>query len=170
MCQTCYTHVYSPSQQEITPPPSPSHAPATMVDLENMTPPAVLLTAMLPTATPLKRGSPAAEPGSTSTSRAPIRQQLTGAGALQGISSGLVEFNGIFRDGIESMANPRGIDATPKRKKAAMARAQDLEEDLEDEQMLSIIDLFQTDVSAADAYMTLKRDGLQKAWIRSKLF
>jgi len=68
------------------------------------------------------------------------------------------------------MANPRGIDATPKRKKAAMTRIQELDDDLNDEELLSIIDLFQTDVSAADTYMTLKRDGLRKAWVRSKLF
>ncbi|KAH9021496.1 hypothetical protein EDB85DRAFT_2152307 [Lactarius pseudohatsudake] len=149
------------SDWEKTPPPSPSRASTSTAILDYSLVPATRLTS-----TSLKRRSPTSEPGSAasaSTGRAPIRQRLTGAGALHGISSGLVEFNSIFRDGLESMANP-GIDATPKRKKAAMTRVQELEDDLEDEQLLSIIDLFQVDVSAADTYMTLKREGLRKAW------
>jgi hypothetical protein len=67
------------------------------------------------------------------------------------------------------MANPHGIDSTPKRKKAAMTRVQELEDDLEDEQLLSIIDLFQANVSTADTYMTLKRESLRKAWVHSKI-
>jgi hypothetical protein len=154
--------------QEKTPPPSesPSCTPTAVLDLEYSL---VLPGTTLSTATPRKRPGPTSESGSASTSRAPIRQRLTGAGALQGISSGLLEFNGIFRDGLESMANPCGIDATPKRKKDAMTRVQELEDDLDDEQLLSIIDIFQADVSAADTYMTLKREGLRKAWVRSKI-
>lgn len=164
MCQntrlvSTFTH---PSPQEKTPPPSPSGTP-TAVPEHSLAPTTISAT------TPPKRQFPASESGSVLTSCAPIRQRLTGAGALQGISSGLVEFNSIFRDGLESMANPHGVDATPKRKKAAMIRLQELEDDLEDEQLLSIIDLFQADVSAADTYMTLKRESLWKAWVRSKI-
>ena len=123
----------------------------------------------LPITMPLKQPNPIAESASALTGQAPIRQRLTGVGALHGISSSLVEFNGIFQDGLESMANPRDVDTTPKRKRAAMTRVQELEADLDDEQLLSLIDLFQADVSAADTYMTLKRDGLRKAWVHSKI-
>ena len=50
-----------------------------------------------------------------------------------------------------------------------MTRVQELEADLDDEQLLSLIDLFQANVSAADTYMTLKQDGLRKAWVHSKI-
>ncbi|KAH9013691.1 hypothetical protein EDB85DRAFT_2157997 [Lactarius pseudohatsudake] len=126
------------SDWEKTPPPSPSRASTSTAILDYSLVPATRLTS-----TSLKRRSPTSEPGSAasvSTGHAPIRQRLTGAGALHGISSGLVEFN------------------------TAMTRVQELEDDLEDEQLLSIIDLFQVDVSAADTYMTLKREGLWKAW------
>ncbi|KAH9052227.1 hypothetical protein EDB87DRAFT_1692702 [Lactarius vividus] len=151
------------SNWEKTPPPSPSHTstPTAIPDYS-------LVPASHLTSTSLKRRSPTSETGSASTGHAPIRQRLTSAGALHGISSGLVEFNSIFHDGLESMADP-GFDATPKRKKAAMTHVQELEDDLEGEQLLSIIDLFQVDVSAADTYMTLKREGLRKAWVHSKI-
>ncbi|KAI9437169.1 hypothetical protein H4582DRAFT_2077549 [Lactarius indigo] len=152
------------SNWEKTPPPSPSHTSTPTAILEYSLVPATRLTA-----TSLKRQSSTSESGSASTGYAPIRQCLTGAGALQGISSGLVEFDGIFHEGLESMGNPCGIDATPKWKKVAMTCVQELEDDLEDEQLLSIIDLFQADVSTADTYMTLKREGLQKAWVHSKI-
>ena len=50
-----------------------------------------------------------------------------------------------------------------------MERAQELETDLDDKRLVALIGLFQTDVSAADAYLVLKRDGLRKVWVESKL-
>ena len=40
---------------------------------------------------------------------------------------------------------------------------------MDDEHLVALIGLFQTDVSAANVYLVLKCDGLQKVWVESKL-
>ena len=42
----------------------------------------------------------------------------------------------------------------------AMECTQELETELDDKHLVALIGLFQTDVSAADAYLVLKCDGL----------
>ena len=42
----------------------------------------------------------------------------------------------------------------------AIECAQELETELDDEHLVALIRLFQTDVSAANAYLVLKHDGL----------
>lgn len=61
------------------------------------------------------------------------------------------------------------VPTTPQRKQKAMIQAQKLETDLDDDQMVSLINLFQHDVSAAAAYLVLQRAGLRKAWVKDKL-
>ena len=50
--------------------------------------------------------------------------------------------------------------SSPEQKMWAMEHAQELETELDDEHLVALIGLFQTDVSAADAYLVLKHDGL----------
>ena len=40
---------------------------------------------------------------------------------------------------------------------------------MDDEMLVSLIQIFQADVNAVDAYMVLKREGVQKLWIESTL-
>jgi hypothetical protein len=56
-----------------------------------------------------------------------------------------------------------GVEVSP------IHSAQELEVDLSDTDLAALVDLFCTDVSAADTYMELKRDSLRKAWITNQL-
>jgi hypothetical protein len=50
-----------------------------------------------------------------------------------------------------------------------MECAQDLETNLSDDQLAVLLELFQSDVSMADAYMVIKHEPLWKAWVQRKL-
>jgi hypothetical protein len=47
--------------------------------------------------------------------------------------------------------------------------AQELEENLDDEKLGTLIRIFQSDVNTADVYIVIKRPGLRKAWIENTL-
>ena len=46
---------------------------------------------------------------------------------------------------------------------------QDLESYLNDDRMVAFIDLFRADTAAADAYLAIKHDSLQKRWVEKQL-
>jgi hypothetical protein len=48
-----------------------------------------------------------------------------------------------------------------------MKRAQDIETTLSDKHIVALIDLFQADVSVADAYLSLTHDGVCEAWVQA---
>ncbi|KDR83287.1 hypothetical protein GALMADRAFT_134766 [Galerina marginata CBS 339.88] len=56
-----------------------------------------------------------------------------------------------------------------KSKTEAMDRVQRLETGLSDRCVVALIDLFQEDVSAADAYLALTREGVRKQWIADRV-
>jgi hypothetical protein len=62
-----------------------------------------------------------------------------------------------------------GVEVSPIYKRRAIFSAQELEVDLSDTNLATLVDLFHTDVSAADTYMELKWDSLRKAWITNQL-
>ena len=97
------------------------------------------------------------------------KKATTGPLALMSISDQLSDFTDAFRAGTAAEMQPRTVMSSPERKMRAMERAQELETDLDDKHLVALIGLFQTDVSAADAYLVLKRDGLCKVWVESKL-
>ncbi|KDR83286.1 hypothetical protein GALMADRAFT_221190 [Galerina marginata CBS 339.88] len=55
------------------------------------------------------------------------------------------------------------------RKTEAMERVQRLETGLSDRYIVALIDLFQEDVSAADVYLTLTREGVRKEWVKARV-
>jgi hypothetical protein len=96
------------------------------------------------------------------------KQRMSTGTALEGLGNRLAEFNETFRANNEPQ-HGAGIESTPARKRTAICRAQELETDLEIEHVVALIHIFEVDVSAADAYVVLKREELQKLWVRSKL-
>jgi hypothetical protein len=58
-----------------------------------------------------------------------------------------------------------GVEVSPIRKRHAIRSAQELKVNLSDTDLAALVDLFCSDVSAADTYMELKRDSLRKVWI-----
>jgi len=92
------------------------------------------------------------------------------ANTIMGLHSELASFAGTFLEGTSSMAPlPSAIAPSPLQKTKAIQWAQELEVDLDDEGLVSLIRIFQADVNAADAYMVLRHDGVQKKWIESTL-
>ncbi|KAJ7820069.1 hypothetical protein B0H14DRAFT_2600180 [Mycena olivaceomarginata] len=102
---------------------------------------------------------------------APPSKKMRGAGpaALTQIASSLSDVG----DSIcAALAPPdsRGLEATPRRKMAAIVRAQQLESDwLPKDQMIRFIDILKSDKDAVDAYSVLGIPSLRKGWVRTQL-
>ncbi|KAJ3019578.1 hypothetical protein NUW54_g44 [Trametes sanguinea] len=91
-----------------------------------------------------------------------------GALALQAVGEKLDDFNTILRSLValesqEPAASAPLAPTTPQRKQLAIRRAQELETHLDDNRLVSLINIFQKDGSAADAYLVLERASLRKA-------
>jgi len=85
------------------------------------------------------------------------------------ISDQLSDFTDAYCAGTAIEMGPCVIATSPERKTMAMEHAQELENDLDDARLVALIGLFQIDVSAADAYLVLKRDSIHKVWVKTKL-
>jgi hypothetical protein len=60
------------------------------------------------------------------------------------------------------------VGVSPICKCCAICSAQELKVDLSDTDLATLVDLFHTNVSAADTYMELKQDSLRKVWITNQ--
>ena len=90
--------------------------------------------------------------------------------ALQGLRAELSTFGQTYRDGISSAIPQLPLIApSPSRKTKAIQCAQELEKGLDNDRLAVLIQVFQADVSAADAYLVMDREGLWKAWITCTL-
>jgi hypothetical protein len=58
---------------------------------------------------------------------------------------------------------PTNMEVSPLRKCHAIRSAQEVEVELTNRQLVALVNLFRSDVGAADTYMELKREGLRKA-------
>jgi hypothetical protein len=131
----------------------------------------------LPPATPvISQQAPTSKRkhSASSTNSQPTSKRLrsdarpSGAVALHGIHDRLDDFTEIFRYAMTDSHVPQLL-ATPARKSKAMQRAQTLESTLSDEHIVKLMDLFQKDVTMADAYLSIKRHGVRKAWVNQHL-
>lgn len=87
---------------------------------------------------------------------------------LSGLNVQLNEFTEAFRSATGTSVTA-GLESSPMRRRRAIRTAQDLEDDLSDEHLAALVNIFIADVNAADAYMELKRVGLRKAWVADRL-
>jgi hypothetical protein len=69
----------------------------------------------------------------------------------------------------DATGRPTGLQASPLQKRHAVRSAEEHEGDLDEEDLITLVDIFTADVSAADTYMELRQDGLQKAWVANRL-
>jgi hypothetical protein len=76
-------------------------------------------------------------------------------------------FTKAFR--VATVTASTGVEVSPICKHRAICSAQELEVNLSDTNLTTLVDLFHTDVSAADTYMELKQDSLRKVWITNQL-
>ncbi|KAJ7789819.1 hypothetical protein B0H14DRAFT_3502547 [Mycena olivaceomarginata] len=102
---------------------------------------------------------------------APPSKKMRGAGpaALTQIASSLSDVGDSIRAAL-APPDSRGLEATPRRKMAAIVRAQQLESDwLPEDQMIRFIDILKSDKDAVDAYSVLGIPSLRKGWVRTQL-
>lgn len=78
-------------------------------------------------------------------------------------------FNKTIERGLVVQPHEHVRDTSPERRQKAMARLQEIETDLDDARLVALIDLFKTNTSEADAYMSLQREGLRKKWVDKQL-
>lgn len=115
--------------------------------------------------------------GSSSSYLSSKRQRVSGSAALYAINDQFSEFTDVFRTASQSHSHSQSqsqsqlppIVLSPQRKQAAMRRAQELEKHLDDDSMAALIEAFQMDVSAADAYMVMLDDGPRKSFVERKI-
>lgn len=79
----------------------------------------------------------------------------------------LDDFTDVFRD-VMTGKKP-GTESTPSRKTRAMQLVQTVETSLSDKRIVALFDLFQKDVTMADAYLAISRDGVRKAWVEAHI-
>ena len=60
-------------------------------------------------------------------------------------------------------------DTSPEHQAKAMELFQENKYYLTDDCIIAFIDLFQADITAADAYIVLKCDSLMKAWVEQQM-
>ena len=115
--------------------------------------------------------STAASIASTPSSSSSFINKKVGTGpvALLALTDQLSDFTDAFRAGTAAEMQPHTVASSSEQKMRAMEQAQELESELDDTRLVALLGLFQSDVSAADAYLVLKRDGLRKVWVESKL-
>ena len=81
---------------------------------------------------------------------------MTGAQALHAIAEEFLDFNDSFWSATTGLSQHSDVEATPVRKHKAIVYAQDVETDLSDNQLVLLIGIFKSNVSAADSYLALK--------------
>jgi hypothetical protein len=94
---------------------------------------------------------------------------MSGAVALNGIKESLDMFNKTIERSLVVQPHEHVRDTSPERRKKAMTRLQEIETDLDDARLIALIDLFKTDTSEADTYMSLQHDVLRKKWLQKLL-
>lgn len=73
----------------------------------------------------------------------------------------LDDFTGVFREVMTGKpANVTVVELSPTRKARAMEQAQVLETSISDKRIVCLLDLFQHDVTTADAYLSIKCEGV----------
>jgi len=111
----------------------------------------------------LKRKHPALSSGSDN-NPSTKRVRPSGAVALHAMNERLEDFTEVFREVFTGKKS--GVLSTPQRKSKAMQRAQELETTLSDQCIVGLVDLFRADITMADTYLSLHREGVRKQWVR----
>jgi len=110
----------------------------------------------------LKRKHPA--PSSCSDNNPSTKRvRPSGAVVLHSMNEQLEDFTKVFREVFTSKKS--GVLSTPQRKSKAMQRAQELETTLSNQCIVGLVDLFRADITMADTYLFLHREGVRKQWV-----
>ena len=61
------------------------------------------------------------------------------------------------------------VNSTSECKARAVDLAQEQETELDDDDMVALLDVFCADATAADMYVQIKKDSVQKKWVQKQL-
>jgi hypothetical protein len=106
---------------------------------------------------------------STSSTLGPAmkRHRSSGSAALFAIADQFSDFTDAFRS--SSQAQPSSLAPSPIQRQCAMQRAQNIETHLTADEMAALIEAFQTDVNAADAYMVMRDNAARHSFVNRKI-
>lgn len=96
------------------------------------------------------------------------RGRMTGAIALHTIGESFSDFTQSFRTSVQHQIQPP-VDQIMLRKNAAMKLAEKQETNLSYDQLATLFEIFEDDVSKADAYTIIENKEFWEAWVRRKL-
>ena len=99
------------------------------------------------------------------------RSALPGAVALNGIKESLDMFNKTIERSlvVRPHEQVQVHNTSPERHQKAMTRLQEVETHLDDVHLIALIDLFKSNTSEADTYMSLQCEALRKKWLQKQL-
>ena len=78
-------------------------------------------------------------------------------------------FNKTIKHSLVQPQEYANADTSPEHHAKAMSHLQELETHLDDACMVAMIDLFKSDTSEADTYMSLQHEALHKKWLHKQL-
>lgn len=94
---------------------------------------------------------------------------VPGAVALNGIKESLDMFNKTIEHSLVQPQEHAHADTSPEHHAKAMSHLQELETHLDNAHIIAMIDLFKSDTSEADTYMSLQHEALCKRWLQKQL-
>ena len=129
----------------------------------------VLLPEVIP-ATHKHGYSSVSTPSSIDTASKRAKRDISRSVALQELTKELSNFSMSFLEGIfATTPSIQLLTPSPSWKTKAIQRVQDIEEELTDSELATLICIFQDDVNSANAYMAIKQDGIRREWIAAAL-
>jgi hypothetical protein len=137
---------------EVTPPPVPVKRKF------------IAAPSMTPSLTPSESG--------TSAPSSKCQRVSESSAALYALNDQFAEFTDVFHATSQSQTSSTitlASGLSPQRKQAAMQHAQELEKHLDNDSMAALIEAFQMDVSATNAYMVMLNDGPRKSFVDRKI-
>jgi hypothetical protein len=157
-----------PDLPPLSPQPPPPSSPQNLTPSVPSTYAASTSTMSTSSSTKHKQSALDASQLHSETKRAHTTTPLSGAVTLNGIKENLVTFNNTIE---HTLGQPDRMhaDTSPEWQSKAMDLIQEKEGDLCDEQLVALIDLFQGNTGAADAYISLKHDMLCWVWVQKHL-
>jgi hypothetical protein len=105
--------------------------------------------------------------GGKCSSAAAMQNVLTGLASISSSIDGMTAERRLCR--LQQEAGPRAPTSSPERRHDAIRRLQQTETYLDAEPMVALVDLFEQNTAAAEAYMLLEREDYRKTWVAKRL-
>jgi len=92
----------------------------------------------------------------------------TAAHGLTALAESMSDLTKAFAASSAPISTPN-LPTTPQRKVQAATQAQEIEDQLSDEELTALLHVLQQEPHAADFYLNIKHDSLRSSWVKSKI-